>query len=799
MYLLFQGYGNPRPTSDNPSCSGRLIAKGWFLRGLNYQMLNYVFHNLLSAFEFECFSRDLINAHEGLGLANFAEGRDGGIDLRYSQGCGKSVIVQAKRYKNYSDLIKVLRKEVEKVRRLNPQRYMITTTVDLTPANKQEIISLFTPFIHNEHDIWAKQDLNKFLAQHPDVERQYYKLWLTSTNILNTILNKNIFNWTDFEKDEIQETIRTYVMNDSFNEALKKLIENRYVVISGEPGIGKTTLARVLVMHFLSEKYADQSNTTSYEEFYYTNCNIEDLVQVFQKGKRQVFFYDDFLGKVTLEEGEKNFDSRIIAFIRACQHDNDKLFILATREYILQQGLVRYSRFNEGKGIEMSKCVVDMGKYTRFVKAQILYNHLVANEIPQPYVNAILHDKNYMKIIDHRNFSPRIIETFLTNGTHEQCQPEEYFGKIKGFFDYPDSVWLDAFERLSDIQKEALLVLTTMGTPMMYDLWKEAYDYFFNRVHKESNYLNDADWNNVVKVLQNNFIKIGKDHGGMHVEFHNPGVDDVLTRYISSNESVRLLLLENAYFIEQAFGSLCEDGRNSSHSALNPKLIDHFYKVFERLWDDYRSCYTVLISSYGNDKYYRHSPKAKAEILFTLVHRETLLKNRPYYVETKMSQDIMEDETANFYSLIFMLKKVDLSKTDLDLDELFQRYTSRLYYSDECLDFAQVIKKVFPKHTDYLLSKEFCSIVVDSLKSDLENAEESDLDALNTTAEILCKYVPELEQEYVFLEIKDRVQEYSDYLDAQAEAYQDDFYNRRDEYMGSESWKIDNLFATIRE
>ena len=124
-------------------------------------MLNYDFHNLLSAFEFECFSRDLINAHEGLGLANFAEGRDGGIDLRYSQSGGRSVIVQAKRYKNYSDLIKVLRKEVEKLRRLNPQRYMITTTVDLTPANKQEIISLFTPYIHNEHDIWAKQDFNK--------------------------------------------------------------------------------------------------------------------------------------------------------------------------------------------------------------------------------------------------------------------------------------------------------------------------------------------------------------------------------------------------------------------------------------------------------------------------------------------------------------------------------------------------------------------------------------------------------------------------------------------------------------
>lgn len=35
-------------------------------------MINYDFRNLLSSFEFECFSRDLINAHEGLDLMSFA-------------------------------------------------------------------------------------------------------------------------------------------------------------------------------------------------------------------------------------------------------------------------------------------------------------------------------------------------------------------------------------------------------------------------------------------------------------------------------------------------------------------------------------------------------------------------------------------------------------------------------------------------------------------------------------------------------------------------------------------------------
>lgn len=762
-------------------------------------MNNYDFRNLLSAFEFECFSRDLINAHEDLDLMSFAEGRDRGIDLRYTNDNGKTVIVQAKRYKDYNELKSTLKKEVDKVKLLKPQRYMLTTSVDLTDANKAEILGMFAPFIKSKSDIIAKQDLNKWLALHPDIEHRYYKLWLPSSKVLIDILKKRIVNWTSFEKEDIQETVRTYVMNDSFEDALKKLSNNRYVVISGEPGIGKTTLARILIMYLLSEKYVDPLTLSNFEEFYYTNSDIEDLMDILQEGKKQVFFFDDFLGQIALEEGGKNFDGRIVRFIKECQRQKDKLFILTTREYILQQGLVRYARFKDGKGLEMSKCVVDIGKYTRFIRAQILYNHLEASEIPQPYVDNLLKNKNYLKIIDHPHFSPRIIETFVSKGVHESCQPNEYYKKIKGYFDHPDSVWLEAFGRLNDIAREALLVFYCMGSIVMYDDWRTAFDYFYKSVHKEYGYLDDQKWRAAVKVLQGNFVSIRNCKYGMYVEFHNPGVKDVLSRYVKGSNSTKVVLLENAYYIEQVFGVFNDDRMVFHHASVSAELYPLVRKAFDKCWEDFKSCAIRTHVDDHDNICHRSNPQSRVDVLNWLVYDyEEMLSTMPGYVEAKITQEMMTDFKEPLSSQLNILEKVNLKLTNLDMDALFEDYCNRLAISDDCLNLATSIETVFPEHKDYLESEEFCKLTAGLLDKDFGEKKESDLEDLDSTAQELCKYLPDLENETVISDIRKAYDEYFDSVDAMADRYADEA-DYSDYYKPAENaWEIDNLFSTLK-
>ena len=324
-------------------------------------MDNYDF-NILQPTEFECLTRDLLQKKENIFIESFTDGRDNGIDLRFSLSKNQKTIVQAKRYKDFSKLKSILKKEADKVVRLSPDRYIIATSVGLTPNNKDEIVNLFSNKGVSviSTDILGRDELNNILSKHRDIEKKYYKLWLASSNVLETIIHKSIENYSEFELNTIRAEISNYVMNPSFNDAKKLLYDNHYVIISGIPGIGKTTLARMLVYNILAE---------GFDEFIYLD-SIDSAMNKLQTGKKQVFFYDDFLGNTMLDIRESAFENKLIHFIREIERRRDSLFILTTREYILQDANLNFEKIKI-ENLSISKCIINIESYSDVIKAQI--------------------------------------------------------------------------------------------------------------------------------------------------------------------------------------------------------------------------------------------------------------------------------------------------------------------------------------------------------------------------------------------------------------------------------------------
>lgn len=511
-------------------------------------MCNYDFE-ILQYNEFENLTRDLLQAEFGIFIESFKDGKDGGIDLRFGINEKDKCIVQVKRYKDWTSLKQQLEDEVEKVKRLKPKpkRYILSTSVPLSPANKEAIKTIFTGYIKDTADILGRDDINNLLDKHPDIEKQYYKLWLSSTAVLEDLLHKDVVNWSKFELDTIKEEIKKYVINDSFRRAREMLKENGYVIISGIPGIGKTTLARMLIYQLLA---------SGYEELVCIEDNLRDGARMFQEGKMQVFFFDDFLGSNTFEPGEKGFEGKLLSFINAIKREKkSKLFIMTTREYILTQAKEHYEKFNSNNVVDIAKCTLDLGSYSKHIRANILYNHIAEAHLPQEYIEKLLEDKKYQVLVDHPYFNPRVIEIYIDRGEWKKDTAETFVPSFITMFNNPRCVWERAFRDLPKTAKYALLVLGTIGKEVYEQEWHAAFRYFLSQNELELHLgCSDDEWREIIRILEDCFIKTSLKTGKpLKVEQYNPSVRGFLVEYIRNNADVQMQLIKGAQYVEQLY------------------------------------------------------------------------------------------------------------------------------------------------------------------------------------------------------------------------------------------------------
>lgn len=147
----------------------------------------------LSPEDFENLSRDLVGAAIGVRFEAFTVGADDGMDGRCTNADG-SIILQAKHYfrSGFSKLKSKMREERVSIDELAPQRYILTTSVPLTPANKAALAEIIGPSLAGTGDIFGADDLNALLRSYPEIVKAHEGLWAHSTPVLEQVVTNAV-------------------------------------------------------------------------------------------------------------------------------------------------------------------------------------------------------------------------------------------------------------------------------------------------------------------------------------------------------------------------------------------------------------------------------------------------------------------------------------------------------------------------------------------------------------------------------------------------------------------------------
>jgi hypothetical protein len=384
------------------------------------------------------------------------------------------------------------------------------------------------------------------LRKHSEIEKAHYKLWLTSTAVLERVLHSAEHCQTDFQIDRIRRKLPIFVQNDAYPRALGIIGETRVLIISGAPGIGKSTLAEMLIYAHLAKGY----------EPVVIQADIAEGRKLYRSDRKQIFYFDDFLGQTYLGDRPeylgRNQDAALSDFVEMIRHSEKAIFILTTREHILGGALQRSERLAHS-GLADHRCILELADYRRSQKARILYNHLYFSEFPNEYKEAVVAEDFFLSIINHKNFNPRVIEWLSTYARIRDVAPQDYQAHVRQLLDRPELIWAHAFEnQISQAARDLLIVLYTTGSTHddVADL-EPSWISFHERCARRYNYTRKPGaFRSALKELDGSFVNIREGR----VDFLNASIRDFLAATLWASRERVCDVLEGATRFRQVSG-----------------------------------------------------------------------------------------------------------------------------------------------------------------------------------------------------------------------------------------------------
>ena len=232
------------------------------------------------------------------------------------------------------------------------------------------------------------------------------------------------------------------------------LEQRRHLLILGNPGIGKSTLARMMMARYVAQGYEAVWTTT-----------VRDAWRVLgepRDASRKLFLVlDDFLGRLRFSESklQQDEDRSLFALLDTAARTSHLRIVLTTREYILEDAK-RASGLLDERGRDMKTYTLLLNRYSEAHRARMVFNHLYFSDLPDSRLEVFVASRAYRTIVSHRHFSPRVVESISKAANSQSLTDDEFLEYVTREFDNPKELWRHPFENEISPLARLLLIVT---------------------------------------------------------------------------------------------------------------------------------------------------------------------------------------------------------------------------------------------------------------------------------------------------------------------------------------------------
>ncbi len=732
----------------------------------------------LNDYEFEILCKDIMERRLNTKLRVYKPGRDGGIDI--NAFTGNSILIQAKHYINstYSSLRNTLTKELDKVKTLKPQQYYICSGLALTAGNVTEIYTMFQDFMKDSSNIIDATQINEFLQQddNVDIVRKNFKLWLAASNVFELILNQNVFIDCEELISDIQSYRKLYVETSAYFASINMLSKNNVVIILGAPGVGKSVLSKMLLLHCIGNDYSVR---------YTTDNSISDIKKTLSRSveKKEIVLLDDFLGQHYLKIKD-NQSSELKTLISFINRSKNKKLIMNSRITILNEAKRASINFMHlMEDIEPCNYVINMDDLSYIEKAKILYNHIYFNQLPIEYFRNIRKDQGYINIVKHRNYNPRIIEHVSKPRNYKSVLPSEYYGYIISKLDNPQDVWEDEFvNRIEDIDRKLLHTIYSL-TDKYIDgaILEECFNYRLQRECTFDTTINQFDV--TTQRLSESLIRIVIDKKIRKIGVLNPSINDYIHVNIIKNNIGLRSIINSAVYIEQM---LKFHDRDSTREIITRKIMDGSLLTHKSL--EFSSYYYYLFFVL---EYHIINKSIQGNVNISILNAKINLNNEQMRKDySNLVIKIISSDIAVFYevlNIIFNPKNIYTFIAYMDIEQIdkFKRLMTVFFQNSKNEELLNVSVEVLKP---YIIEKVEQDITTD-FQTELDNLLDSFVHEID--GDYITQYMQDEDDKLIQI-IKEKI---GDYLFDNLPEFLESYPNILD--LSTDDINIDNVLDTI--